>query len=229
MSTFPSGFPLGDQHLVPNKEGLETRSTNLYTPQPNIQSAAFLGAEQQMHTSTSHSSQPLQESLPLPQEDASQFTVPALTVELPTPNSHTPFHTMSPGTAPLVVPSAQFPTPNSPKSNNILLHPVPQVPLVGIPGGNSSRPQFFLVNQPVEGSSPLPSSYMVALEAAPAGSSSTQLHGTAYFPAHSGHTVGLAPNTTHAPNATYNTEPFTLGKQSRRFTKKSTKGKGKAP
>jgi len=140
---------------------------------------------------TSHLSHPVLESLSLSKEDAPQFMVPTLTMES-----------------------------NSPHTPNIVC-PVSPVPFVGLPGENLSRPQIFLVDQSIEGSS---SSYLVALGT------------TLRVPTHSSHTAGLipeSPNITPASSAgrsTYSTdlkriEPFIPRKQLRHFIKK---GKGKA-
>jgi hypothetical protein len=99
-------------------------------------------------------------------------------------------------------------THTSSKLNDIPLCHIPTVSLVRLPGEHSSGPQFFFVNQPLEGGSRFPGSYAVTLEA-PAGSGSTQHHGD-------------------FPMRNIDRKPFTLRKYPRNFIKRSDKGKGKS-
>ena len=71
-STFPSGFPLENQlHQTSNEEVLKTQTTN--TPQPSVPSTADTSTAKQMGAT---SRLPHNESLPVSQGGATQFTVP---------------------------------------------------------------------------------------------------------------------------------------------------------
>lgn len=132
--------------------------------------------------------------------------------------------------------SSATPAPDSTctpsKLKGIPLRPAPAVSFGGLPGENSSRPQFFFVNQPLEGGSHFPASYAATLEAvAPAGSGSTQLRGILHVPMHSRYPVSVVPQpldaniATNAGPPTYR-KPFTLRKHVRNSIRKSDKGKG---
>lgn len=214
-SSFPSGFPLENPlRQTSNEEVLLTRTTN--APQPSTPSATDPFAMQQIGATT--------KSLLTSQGDA-----PSISVELA--SSNTPFNPISSSSQPMASESTpqgimftRLPTSHPfSESNSILLTPAA---LVGLPEGESGRPQIYLVNQPLDGP-------------APAGSSSLKPHASQGVPMQSGHIVpvGFIPRSS---NGTYNwnlstldagqkrAERFTLAKHPRRFIKKSVKGKEKA-
>jgi hypothetical protein len=126
-------------------------------------------------------------------------------VELPTAN--TPFNPIFQQAPPYSTTFTRLPTHNlshpSSESNNILATPVAAVGS----SGESSRPQIYLVNQPLDVPAGFPTSFMVALE----GEVPQSLNGTR---------GNWGPSSTRK-----GIEPFTLG---RRFIKKCGKGKEKA-